>query len=486
MMPLRSFGRQACPDTSVSYAAWRRPLADGKTEYKSTTLATGISAREFTDFYLDDRTRSVWDGMVVEQCAVEAAPAAASAAAGGAAAHRALVVRWLRSFPFSFISDREYVIARRVWADPGRAGAFYTATRALPDHPAVPRRPGVVRMETFYSVWRCRDIPHPGGGPAPACEVTLLHREDFQIPERLARFAVRAGMAGFVAKLPPAIGAFVAARRARGVGPDEADPAAYGVGSGDGDESPAGGTPTAGGAGSGAASPRAAVVSFAPADTREAARLRVVASTPALAAVLGGVEEEEEEEEKGGGGGGGGRAVPAPPASGRGGWCEAAAGLPPRARPRLPATKSAPLLSSLLTRVGSFAGLAPTPAGSPPRSPRAEAAGGAEAAVPAAPALEPAAPAPPAAATPRRRRPSTAAVLLRAVVVTAVAVALAGRVGGGKKEEYGHGRGRGRDHHRRRPRAAAPPVPPRPTPTVPTDDEGGVSDGVVSYPLAEL
>lgn len=29
--------------------------------------------------------------------------------------HRCQVVRWVRSFPFSFLSDREYIIGRRVW-----------------------------------------------------------------------------------------------------------------------------------------------------------------------------------------------------------------------------------------------------------------------------------------------------------------------------------------------------------------------------------
>jgi hypothetical protein len=33
----------------------------------------------------------------------------------GPAKHRCQVVRWVRSFPFSFLSDREYIIGRRVW-----------------------------------------------------------------------------------------------------------------------------------------------------------------------------------------------------------------------------------------------------------------------------------------------------------------------------------------------------------------------------------
>jgi hypothetical protein len=33
----------------------------------------------------------------------------------GPSKHRCQVVRWVRSFPFSFLSDREYIIGRRVW-----------------------------------------------------------------------------------------------------------------------------------------------------------------------------------------------------------------------------------------------------------------------------------------------------------------------------------------------------------------------------------
>lgn len=41
--------------------------------------------------------------------------------------HRCQVVRWMRTFPFSFISKREYVIARRMWR--GDDGALYGITK---------------------------------------------------------------------------------------------------------------------------------------------------------------------------------------------------------------------------------------------------------------------------------------------------------------------------------------------------------------------
>lgn len=45
----------------------------------------------------------------------------------GEGKHRCQVVRWMRTFPFSFISRREYVIARRMWR--GGDGALYGITK---------------------------------------------------------------------------------------------------------------------------------------------------------------------------------------------------------------------------------------------------------------------------------------------------------------------------------------------------------------------
>lgn len=42
---------------SLTYKAWRRCLPDGKTEYKSVTVALDSTAEEFSDFFLDDNAR---------------------------------------------------------------------------------------------------------------------------------------------------------------------------------------------------------------------------------------------------------------------------------------------------------------------------------------------------------------------------------------------------------------------------------------------
>lgn len=129
----------------------------------------------------------------------------------GPSQERCQVVHWLRTFPFSFISQREYVIARRVWR---QDGALYGIMKSV-SHPQAPAVSGIVRMDVFYSMWRSRTIPDPTDPSRPACETVLLHHEQFKIPENLARFAVRHGMAGFVKKMAPAVKAFVAARRER-------------------------------------------------------------------------------------------------------------------------------------------------------------------------------------------------------------------------------------------------------------------------------
>lgn len=83
------------------------------------------------------------------------------------------------------------------------------------EHPRAPPARGIVRMDVFWSMWRSRTIPCPHGTGRPACETVLLHHEQFKIPENLARFAVRAGMTGFVKKLGPAVKQFVEERRQR-------------------------------------------------------------------------------------------------------------------------------------------------------------------------------------------------------------------------------------------------------------------------------
>ena len=55
------------------------------------------------------------------------------------------------------------------------ASAFAGITKAV-DHPRAPEHPGVVRMDSAYSMWRSRTIPDPKQPDRPACEtVRALH-----------------------------------------------------------------------------------------------------------------------------------------------------------------------------------------------------------------------------------------------------------------------------------------------------------------------
>ncbi len=53
---------------------------------------------------------------------------------------RCQVVRWVRTFPFSFLSKREYIIGRRMWRGPDGClfGVTKVRTRTLSSSPLPP------------------------------------------------------------------------------------------------------------------------------------------------------------------------------------------------------------------------------------------------------------------------------------------------------------------------------------------------------------
>lgn len=183
------------------YEAQMRVLDGNKTEYKSRSIVRNSTAEELTAFYLDDERRRQWDGLLTKCESIEVGPMQ----------HRCEVVRWVRSFPFPFLSDREYVIGRRIFK---RDGVIYTVSKGV-NHEDVPITSSVVRMDVYYSMWSCRDIPCPWGSDKTACEVVLLHHEQFKIPEKFARFAAARGMWGFVKSMGPAMVSFVTEQRER-------------------------------------------------------------------------------------------------------------------------------------------------------------------------------------------------------------------------------------------------------------------------------
>ncbi|KAG2500075.1 hypothetical protein HYH03_002352 [Edaphochlamys debaryana] len=197
----------------VRYTAWRRTLANGKSEYKSVTISPDATAQEFIDLYFDDDFRPKWDSMIIHHEVVE----------NGDFAQRQQVVRWVRRFPFKFLSDREYFIARRLFK---QDDAMYGLTKVV-DHSSARKDSPVVRVDDYYSMWRSRTVADPWGSDKPATETLLFHHEQLKIMENLSRFAVRHGMWGFVKTLSECTPDFIGARRAR-VGSNEPDAMAYG------------------------------------------------------------------------------------------------------------------------------------------------------------------------------------------------------------------------------------------------------------------
>lgn len=206
--------RDKAVGTGVTYSAWWRALPGNHTEYRTQTIVEGASAEEMMDFYLDDPHRQKWDGLITHHEILEQ----------GSFADRCQIVRWIRSFPFNFLTDREYVIARRLFREDG---TLYGITKCI-DHPLAPRQQHIVRMEVFYSMWLTRNICNPKDPSKKACEIVLLHHEQFGIPERLARFVAPRGMNAFCRKMAPFIKEFKIERRKRCC-PNEPDSKAYGA-----------------------------------------------------------------------------------------------------------------------------------------------------------------------------------------------------------------------------------------------------------------
>lgn len=197
----------------VMYQAFKRSLPNGTTEYKSTTVTNDASANEITDFYLDDRHRPSYDFVRTYETIEQ-----------GDSEQQEQVVRWVRKYPFAFLSDREFVMARRVFVEqPGQL--VYGLMKAI-SHPMVPVKPDIVRVDVCWSMWRARTVRSPWGGADIACETTLLHHEEVKIPENLAKFAISCGMWSFVKKMATATRSFIEDRRTH-TAAQEADPAAY-------------------------------------------------------------------------------------------------------------------------------------------------------------------------------------------------------------------------------------------------------------------
>ncbi|XP_028793450.1 uncharacterized protein LOC114749131 [Neltuma alba] len=120
-----------------------------------------------------------------------------------------MVVHWIKKVPF-FCSDREYVIARRIWE---AGNSYYCVTKGVP-YPSLPKRDKPRRVDLYFSSWVIKPVEsRKGDGQMSACEVTLLHYEDMGIPKDVAKLGVRHGMWGAVKKLHSGMRAYQNARK---------------------------------------------------------------------------------------------------------------------------------------------------------------------------------------------------------------------------------------------------------------------------------
>jgi hypothetical protein len=102
------------------------------------------------DFYWSDPERQRWDNLLTTAEVLET----------GDFAHREQVVHWVRSFPFSFLSDRSYVIGRKQYQI---GDTLYGITKVV-KYPFDSGR--TVRTDNYWSMWSCAPCACPFGSGA--------------------------------------------------------------------------------------------------------------------------------------------------------------------------------------------------------------------------------------------------------------------------------------------------------------------------------
>ncbi|KAF7837527.1 stAR-related lipid transfer protein 7, mitochondrial [Senna tora] len=197
VMDWQCFMERSTPN--MSYQAWRHEPETGPTVYRSKTVFEDATPELVRDFFWDDDFRPKWDTMLAYCKVLEECPRTGIT-----------IVHWIKKFPF-FCSDREYIIARRIWE---AGNTYYCVTKGVP-YPSLPKRDKPRRVELYFSSWVIKPVEsRKGDGQMSACEVTLLHYEDMGIPKDVAKLGVRHGMWGAVKKLHSGMRAYQNARKA--------------------------------------------------------------------------------------------------------------------------------------------------------------------------------------------------------------------------------------------------------------------------------
>ncbi|XP_054822809.1 LOW QUALITY PROTEIN: uncharacterized protein LOC129321098 [Prosopis cineraria] len=177
---------------NMSYQVWRHQPQTGPLVYQSKTVFEDATPELVRDFFWDDEFRLKWDSMlayckILEECS-----------------HNGIMFsHWIKKFPF-FCSDREYIIARRIWES---GDTFYCVTKGVP-YPSIPKRDKPRRVEHYFSSWVIKPVESRKDGQLSACEVTLLHYEDMGIPKDVEKLGARHIMSGVVKKLHSGLRAY--------------------------------------------------------------------------------------------------------------------------------------------------------------------------------------------------------------------------------------------------------------------------------------
>ncbi|XP_027914253.1 uncharacterized protein LOC114173824 [Vigna unguiculata] len=196
LMDRQCFMERSTPN--MQYKAWRHDPETGPTVYRSRTVFEDATPELVRDFFWDDDFRPKWDPMLAYCKVLEECPH-----------NGTMISHWIKKFPF-FCSDREYIIARRIWQS---GNTYYCVTKGVP-HPSLPIRDKPRRVELYFSSWVIKPVEsRKGDGQLSACEVTLLHYEDMGIPKDVAKLGVRHGMWGAVKKLHLGMRAYQNARK---------------------------------------------------------------------------------------------------------------------------------------------------------------------------------------------------------------------------------------------------------------------------------
>lgn len=100
------------------------------------------------DFYLADPVRQQWDGLLTTAEVVQ----------DGDFQQRQQLVHWVRSFPFAFLSDRDYTIARQMFTV---GDTVYGISKVVKCEGH--RVGNTVQMDQYWSMWSCKPVQCPFG-----------------------------------------------------------------------------------------------------------------------------------------------------------------------------------------------------------------------------------------------------------------------------------------------------------------------------------